>query len=266
MMRTPRAIHPRRSERSALGPLTTAVVVGLDLGREHDFSAWSVIQVVEEPTGRRVTMPEPPILSAFRHGGRPGPPRVCAETATTLRLRLLERDRRVPYPEVVARTARLLDQVAAFIAAEAPPVDPSSWRQASVPGLELVVDATGVGAPVTDLLRRANLAAVVRPVVITGGDTATVDGQRVFRVPKGHLVSALAVALESGVLRWPKSLELREEFERELQGLRARTTPRGHTAVDAGPGEYGAEAHDDLAMSVALATWWALHAAGAVVV
>jgi hypothetical protein len=47
--------------------------------------------------------------------------------------------------------------------------------------VKVVVDATGVGAPVVDLLKQAGLGCQVIPVVITGADMESSDGVR-YRV------------------------------------------------------------------------------------
>jgi hypothetical protein len=59
----------------------------------------------------------------------------------------------------------------------------------------LVMDATGVGAPVLDLLRVANLACGVVPVNLTGGERESHSGG-VWNVPKGVLITGLLVMLE----------------------------------------------------------------------
>lgn len=53
---------------------------------------------------------------------------------------------------------------------------------ASLPdGARLAVDATGVGRPVVDLLRRAKLNPIA--VTVTGGDAATCEGMN-WKMPK----------------------------------------------------------------------------------
>jgi hypothetical protein len=83
---------------------------------------------------------------------------------------------------------------------------PAELRGRSV----LLVDATGVGAPVVDMLRRAPLDSPVMGVTITGGNHAVRrDG---WRVAKRDLVTCLQVVLEVGCCgcqpswRWVESL------------------------------------------------------------
>jgi hypothetical protein len=52
----------------------------------------------------------------------------------------------------------------------------------------LVVDATGVGAPVVDLLRSAGLGVRLTTVTITSGERALGQGER-WHVPRGDFVT-----------------------------------------------------------------------------
>jgi hypothetical protein len=63
----------------------------------------------------------------------------------------------------------------------------------------LVVDATGVGAPVMDLLRNAGVGGRTTAVTITGGEQAHGSNER-WSVPKRDLLMGLEVLMESGDL------------------------------------------------------------------
>jgi len=110
----------------------------------------------------------------------------------------------------------------------------------------LVVDATGVGAPVVDMLRAAQLGCDVCAVTITGGTRGESKGS----VPKQDLIAGVQVLLESGKLRIGK---LREAagLVRELKSVRMSVSGSGR--VQSGAGGYGE--HDDLAIALALACW-----------
>ncbi len=108
----------------------------------------------------------------------------------------------------------------------------------------LVVDATGVGAPVVDLLRSAGLGVSLTTVTITGGERARGQGER-WQVPRGDLLAGLEVLLEAGELKICKRLREAERLVRELEAMR----------FAGGGGE-----HDDLAFAVALAVWRARRA------
>ena len=113
----------------------------------------------------------------------------------------------------------------------------------------LVVDATGVGAPVVDLLRREGLSPVA--VTITGGDTVTRDGTA-YRVPKRDLVSRLQVLLQSGRLKIADAIPDARLLVEELLAFRVKITVTAHDTYE----PWRERAHDDLVLAVALACWY----------
>src|SRR5919112_661744 len=114
------------------------VYVGLDLGQSADYTALAVVHSV------KMRIPD-------------------GQTVKGLHLRHLERyPLRTPYPEIV-------EKVAALVREEKPSpteYDPSRGRYSSKLPV-LVVDNTGVGVAVTDLLKGKGLRFT--PVTITGG-------------------------------------------------------------------------------------------------
>ena len=114
----------------------------------------------------------------------------------------------------------------------------------------LVADATGVGAPVVDLLKAAHLPCSLTPVTITSGDRAHSNGEH-WHVPKRELLMNLLVLLEAGELKIPRRLGEAATLVRELSAMELRHRPGGSLRMGAdGVGE-----HDDLVMAVALACW-----------
>jgi hypothetical protein len=110
----------------------------------------------------------------------------------------------------------------------------------------LVVDATGVGAPVVDLLRQAQLGCELMPVTITGGEKESAGS-----VPKRDLIAGLQVAMERRELRVAPGLKESGALIRELMDVRLGSTPSGRLRMGAdGFGE-----HDDLVIALALACW-----------
>jgi hypothetical protein len=118
-----------------------------------------------------------------------------------------------------------------------------------LPGSTLVVDATGCGRPVVDMMRQAQLPVGLVPVTITAGHTlaAGADG---YHVPKRELVSMLQILLQSRRLQVARALAEAATLERELLGFQTRITPAGHESF-AGR----SNVHDDLVLAVALAGW-----------
>jgi hypothetical protein len=136
------------------------------------------------------------------------------------------------YPQVVAHVAGLMASVALK------------------DSTQLVVDATGVGRPVIDLLRQAGLTP--RAVVVHGGNETTIDQNGYTRVPKRLLVSTAQVLLQARRLRFPRSLPHVAELEEELLRFEVKIT-------DAGTDTYGAwreGAHDDLVFALCLGCWY----------
>ena len=105
----------------------------------------------------------------------------------------------------------------------------------------LVVDATGLGGPVVDMLRKSGLGCGMTAVTITGGAAQRGVGEWWY-VPKPEMLTMVQVMLECGDLRVNKGLRESGRLVREMVCMRARGAGRG--------GE-----HDDLAMAVGLGCW-----------
>ena len=119
-----------------------------------------------------------------------------------------------------------------------------------------VVDATGLGAPVVEMLKHNGLGCETYAVTITAGDKARSlgwqGGALWWNVPKQDLVGRVQVLLEREELRIPRKLSEVGSLLRELRAMRTDTTERGRRKTSA----HGSE-HDDLVMAIALACWLA---------
>jgi hypothetical protein len=162
--------------------------------------------------------------AGFEHGN-PG----------SLSLRHLERMRLgTPYPEVVERV---------------------SWtmRSRQLAGGErrhLVVDGTGVGPAVVDLLRREDLRSRLWPVTITHGETERyADGY--YRVPKRDLIVGLQVLMERGGLQIAEGMKEGATLVKEMAAMRVKISGSAHERY----GAWRSGEHDDLVLAVALACW-----------
>jgi hypothetical protein len=153
----------------------------------------------------------------------------------------IERFRELSYPDQVRRIAeryRELQQVAQ-----------RDYRDATV---RLVVDATGVGKPVLDLMRESGLKP--RGVIITGGETSSSEGN-IDRVPKRELVTTLQVALQAKRLVIAEELPLAGLLLKELSGFRVKINLAGHASFGNDVGSWREAAHDDLVLATALGVW-----------
>jgi hypothetical protein len=124
----------------------------------------------------------------------------------------------------------------------------STWSE-SFP--EVVVDRTGVGRPVCDLLKQSGVSHAA--VTINAGSQEA-RGRGGFNVPKQKLVSNLQVALSTGRLQIARGLELGEMLREELYNFELKvnvaTTNVSYEAWREGE-------HDDIVLAAALAAWGA---------
>ena len=177
--------------------------VGLDLGLRRDPSAVAVVERVARNTGEydRVQM--------------------CHVMETLYVVREARRfPLETPYVEIPLEVRRVMQGLTAGISKT------------------LTVDATGVGAPVVELLKKADLGCRLKPVVITGGE-AVGKLPHAETVPRRTLLENLRILLETRALRLPKGLAGLADLRRELLGL----------------GRRGSRERDDMAFALALGCW-----------
>ncbi len=196
--------------------------VGLDLGQSADYTALAVVQSVAETN-------EEGKHERFLH------------------LRHLERyPLRTPYTDVA-------DGVAALMRSDTlnqDEYDPSRRRVAK-PKVELLVDKTGVGVAVTDLLKERGLKFT--SVTIHGGEKVT-RSKGAYNVPKLDLVAALEVPFHTESLKVAEGLQLWGALREELQNFRRKVNSKtAHTSFE----HWRESDHDDLVLAAALACWGA---------
>lgn len=144
-------------------------------------------------------------------------------------VRRLERTRGTPYPQIITRVREIMGKLDDAV---------------------LVIDATGVGAPLVDEFRDAGLYPI--GVTIHGGDRVSHEGQT-YRVPKRDLVGALQILLQNGKLKIAPG-PLSNILASEMLNFKVKIDPQ--TAHDSYSAWREAD-HDDLVLSVAMAVWWA---------
>jgi len=151
------------------------------------------------------------------------------------KLRYLERfPLGTSYPKIIEKLRHLMEN------------DPLRGR------ISLVVDATGVGRPVIDMLRQEKLNPI--GITITGGNKAEWGGDG-FRVPKRDLVTNLQVLFQSGRLIVAESLPLARTFVNELLNFKVKINVKGHDSYEA----WREGIHDDLVLAVSMAAWYGQH-------
>jgi len=120
---------------------------------------------------------------------------------------------------------------------------------------ELVVDATGCGRPVVDMLKDKGAPdyAHLVPCTITGGVAVTTTGG-MYGVPKRSLVTSLQILYQDGRIKVSNGLELGSILAQELLNFKAKINPAtGNDSFEA----WREKDHDDMVLAVALAVWWA---------
>jgi hypothetical protein len=188
-------------------------VIGLDLGQKQDYTA---VAVVEKES-----------LSG-------------AASKPMLYLRHLERySLGTPYGEQMDRVATLVEKVKKHINHIRPPQP------------ELIVDATGVGVGVVEMLKDRGLR--YRAVSITSGFSES-RGGGTYHVPKRNLVSRAVAPFEGRRLKIAKGMRLVPELVTELENFKVKVNTR--TAYDSYEAWRESD-HDDLVLALALACWWA---------
>jgi hypothetical protein len=202
-----------------------AYFIGLDLGQSADYAALAIVHAVDEYNADKRQ------LEKYLH------------------LRHLERfPLKTPYTEVADHVRDLLS---------GPPFtedeyDPSKHRIAK-PTVELLVDKTGVGVAVTDLLKERRLRFT--SITITGmGQKITYAGKGAYNVPKMDLVAALEVPFHKGMLKVAEGLRLWPTLREELLNFRRKQNTRtSHVSFE----HWRETDQDDLVLPAALTCWGA---------
>jgi hypothetical protein len=194
-------------------------VVGLDLGQSADYTALCVIEDV---------------LTSDQSGKK----------HRSLHLRHLERyPLRTLYPDIAEGVAALMRD---------PKLSPEEFYGGMLRRVapQLVVDQTGVGPAVTDLLKKKGLR--FKAVTITGGYNVNYEGGS-WHVPKRDIVGALEVPFHTGQLKVAEDLALWPTLQNELLNFKRKINLKtGHDSYE----HWRESDHDDLVLATALACWW----------
>ncbi len=211
-----------------------SVTIGADIGQKVDPTAIAVCEALRRETGRMLRGPGYGDGS-FEH--RP-------ETEFAFEARHLERlPLGTDYPAVAARLAEVARGVLARAAEGGRP------RPAKV---RLVVDATGVGAPVVDIVRQAikGTPVVLSAATFTHGDRLDGHvGAREIRVGKAYLVSRLQALLQTDRLALPPNHPEAAALARELMDYEIKVDEDANDTY----GAFKIGSHDDLVTALGLA-------------
>ena len=165
-----------------------------------------------------------------------------------------EKMQAVRYPEQVRRVKELLSSIG------------------MLHNHQLLVDGTGVGEPVVDIMREQGLMPF--PIVFTGGEEARPvysDFGKVFgnnqgfgcfagtqvlkemHVPKEDLVHAGMIIMQQGRLRMAANLQHVEDFKLQLSRFKGSVNEKtGHRSYN----NEKETIHDDFVVTYLMASWW----------
>lgn len=195
-------------------PFDQTHYIGVDLGQAQDYTAIAILEKAVYDTKKK---------SAWDWS---------AITETRRVIRHLERlPLNTSYSQIVARIRHLA-------------------RHPLVKNPIVIVDATGCGRPVIDMLRDADLGCTLVPVLFTGGGSTTSDGYY-WRVPKNELLTGLEIAFQNEQLKIARELEDTPILLQELRNLRRKVKDTGDETI----APWRHTQHDDFVYATALANW-----------
>ena len=152
-------------------------------------------------------------------------------------LKGLDRIKGVDYPkitELIISTIKRLDE-----------------EEGTIDGPHLCMDASGLGAPIRDYLKQADVFTAQReiyPVVFTGGEAARHDPTTGnYNISKTLIISNFLSLMQHKRFDYASDLEALPLLEKEISSFKYHLTPSGHTGFDAESG-----AHDDLICAVCI--------------
>jgi hypothetical protein len=198
-------------------PLSRKMVLGIDIGRVQDHTAVSLVESYE-------------VLTDFDNHG------AAYRKERRMAVRYLERmPRGMSWPDMVKRLREIHQSMAGDLQAR-------TW----------VVDATGVGDSVVNLIRKADLAKSLAAIQITSGhEVSPTHHSYGYYVPKRDLITNLQLLMQGQRLKVAAELQDAQLLMQEMKAMEVQ--------VSLGGGEQSAswreKEHDDLVLATALACW-----------
>jgi len=219
-------IHPHHSgicRRITVDP-AREFVVGVDLGKSVDSTVIAIVEYVRVGTG------EFEVSKASSHRGITITKEKYRETYDLRELQRLKLQ--TTYDEVIEHLVGLMNT--------------TPLREA-----ELVIDDSGVGRPIGDMIEAQTTLRPIR-VTTTGGEHANKITERRWHVPKQEMVSLLSGLFATRMIRLAHNLPNLEVLRRESQTFLRTYTSSGRSTFSAASGR-----HDDTISALSLACWWA---------
>lgn len=144
----------------------------------------------------------------------------------------MNRKQGLPYDQIVEWVARTIKNPA--FNAKQPP--------------EFLLDATGVGVAVKDMLRSKGVK--LKAITITAGETLTRVGPEIH-LGKARLIGKFLGAFDAGKVHVNPNMPIWPQVEKEMLSFRAEMSAQGRVKLEAEPGE-----NDDMLFALAMAVWY----------
>jgi hypothetical protein len=195
-----------------------SLVLGADIGQKHDPTALVVAEALRAGSGRAAVW-----SYTIRHMER-----LPLNTS---------------YPDVAERILQVVERVRA---------QPEPARTRTMAKVAIVVDSTGVGAPVVDILRRGmdTRIATLTEATFTHGDRLTgMIGSPTMSVGKAYLVSRLQALFQTSRIQLPANHPEAAAMTRELMDYEIKVSEDANDKY----GAFRTGAHDDLVTALGLA-------------
>ena len=131
---------------------------------------------------------------------------------------------------------------------------------------EILVDNTGVGEAVCDMLEDIGLKPV--RIIFTGGDKYNVNAtvgknglvtRTTHNVPKNELIDTLKIALQQGRVRIAPGIPFEDEIKKQFSHFVGKMSKSKNLIY----GNDNDEVHDDIVCAFAMIVWWFMQANGA---
>ena len=207
-------------------------IISADLGKVNDFTAITITErIMRRDRATYKNRPWNPVNENPRKYSR------------EFHLRHIERPPLgTSYPDIVQRIKELHDS-------------PQLHEQDKA----IVIDITGVGQPVWDMLVAAKIMPIINGIYITGGMNESREHQMgglKFCVPKRNLITGLQIAFQNGELQIAGGLPLRDVLVKELINFKVKININGHDQYEADR----EGANDDLVLSACMGYWAGMNA------
>lgn len=201
-----------------------SMFVGIDVGQVNDSTALAVVERLRPV----------PDLASLHHAWHERAKEEARQMPVRLNVRHVER---LPLGILYPRQVEMIME---------------RLQRPALRGASVYLDATGVGRPVLQMLRKAG-ARNLQGITITAAQSEARQTPDGWNVGKAELVNGVQIALQVGQLRLHREVDHVEQLVAELKEFRARqNATTGNMTFNAREGK-----HDDLVLALSYAVFGA---------